>query len=68
MSQPLGWPGMLRAGVQGLGLVPEVFWRLSPAELRLMLGEGVQLAPLTRTRLEELARAFPDETQRKDER
>jgi uncharacterized phage protein (TIGR02216 family) len=25
----LDWPGLMRAGMQGLGLHPDVFWRLS---------------------------------------
>jgi uncharacterized phage protein (TIGR02216 family) len=56
----IDWAGLMRAGLTGLGLTPEVFWRLSPVELRLMLGvEGTAL-PLTRARLEELSRVFPD--------
>ncbi len=33
------WPGLMRAGMRGLGLRPAEFWALTPAELRLMLGE-----------------------------
>lgn len=54
------WPGLLRIGVRGLGLRPEQFWRLTPAELMLMLGAGQGPAPLNRSRLEDLARQFPD--------
>ena len=54
------WPGLMRAGLHGLGLKPEEFWRLSPMELMLMLGREGGQAPLGRARLEELARAFPD--------
>lgn len=54
------WPGLMRAGMCGLGLRPEEFWRLSPAELMLMLGREGGNAPLSRARLDELARAFPD--------
>ncbi|MBD3766098.1 MAG: phage tail assembly chaperone [Rhodobacterales bacterium] len=61
----IDWPGLMRAGLRrselgGLGLTPEVFWRLTPAELRLMLGAEAAVPPLTRARLDELARAFPD--------
>lgn len=56
----LDWPGLMRAGMHGLGLKPEEFWRLSPVELMLMLGRDGGDAPLNRTRLDELARAFPD--------
>lgn len=54
------WPGLMRAGMAGLGLRPADFWRLTPGELMLMLGVGAQDAPLDRARLEELAAAFPD--------
>lgn len=54
------WPGLMRAGLLGLRLRPDAFWALTPAELLLMLGQGSGTAPLTRARLEELARAFPD--------
>lgn len=54
------WPGLMRAGLLGLRLHPDAFWALTPAELLLMLGQGSGTAPLTRARLEELARAFPD--------
>ena len=54
------WPGLMRAGMHGLGLKPEEFWRLSPVELMLMLGRESGQAPLGRARLEELARAYPD--------
>jgi uncharacterized phage protein (TIGR02216 family) len=60
MTRRLDWAGMMRAGVTGLGLRPEAFWRLTPAELRLMLGLDPGAAPMGRARLEELARAFPD--------
>ena len=56
----IDWPGLMRAGLQGLGLTPDQFWRLTPAELRIMLGEDAAVPPLTRARLEELAAAFPD--------
>ncbi|WP_277750068.1 rcc01693 family protein [Falsirhodobacter deserti] len=55
----IDWAGLMRAGLHGLGLHPDAFWRLTPNELRMMLG-AEQAAPLSRARLEELARAFPD--------
>ena len=64
MSHGFDWPALLRAGVHGLGLRPEEFWRLTPAELQLMLGPQTAVAPLGRSRLEELARIFPDEVTR----
>lgn len=56
----IDWPGLMRAGLQGLGLAPEAFWRLTPMELRIMLGVDSATPPLTRARLDELSRAFPD--------
>jgi uncharacterized phage protein (TIGR02216 family) len=55
------WPALMRAGLQGLGLKPDEFWRLTPAELLLMLGlEGGGSAVLSRGRLAELSARFPD--------
>ena len=56
----IDWPGLMRVGMLGLGLSPEAFWRLTPLELRIMLGADRTTPALTRTRLEELAAAFPD--------
>ena len=55
------WPALMRAGLQGLGLKPDQFWALTPAELRLMLGEGGAQSPMARKGLEVLMDAFPDE-------
>jgi uncharacterized phage protein (TIGR02216 family) len=56
----IDWAGLVRAGLGRLQLHPEAFWRLTPVELAILLGlEGAQ-PPLTRTRLEALAAAFPD--------
>ena len=60
MNQRIDWPGLMRAGMLGLGLSPEAFWRLTPLELRIMLGADRTTPALTRTRLQELAAAFPD--------
>lgn len=59
-ARRIDWPGLMRAGMQGLGLEPAVFWRLTPAELRVMLGLEAAVPPLTRARLMEMAAAFPD--------
>ncbi|TGD45290.1 phage tail assembly chaperone [Pseudotabrizicola sediminis] len=56
----IDWPGLMRVGLHQLGLEPVVFWRLSPVELRIMLGADAAGPPLTRARLAELAAAFPD--------
>jgi uncharacterized phage protein (TIGR02216 family) len=60
MSGRLDWPGLMRAGMRGLGLRPDQFWALTPAELALMLGEASGTAPLSRGRLEQLAAQWPD--------
>lgn len=56
----LDWPGLMRAGLRGLQLEPRHFWALTPAELALMLGQGGAQAPLARSGLDRLMRAFPD--------
>ncbi len=56
------WAALMQAGISGLRLTPDVFWALTPAELALMLGAGTGPVPLNRARLEELARAFPDQS------
>ncbi|MCE5972093.1 phage tail assembly chaperone [Sinirhodobacter sp. WL0062] len=56
----LDWPGLMRVGMRGLGLRPQEFWALTPAELALMLGEASGSAPLTRARLDELVARWPD--------
>jgi uncharacterized phage protein (TIGR02216 family) len=58
----IDWRGLMQAGLHGLCLEPAVFWRLTPVELRIMLGREQALPPLTRARLAELAGAFPDVT------
>lgn len=54
------WPALMRAGMRGLGLTPDVFWRLTPAELRLMLGQGAATGPMSRAGLDALLAAYPD--------
>ncbi len=56
----IDWPGLMRAGLGQLHLSPDVFWRLTPMELRTMLGADATTPPLTRARLDQLAAAFPD--------
>jgi uncharacterized phage protein (TIGR02216 family) len=57
---PIDWPALMRAGIRGLGLRPWEFWALTPAELELMLGKPSGVAPLKRTRLDDLMSAYPD--------
>lgn len=54
------WGALMRAGIQGLGLRPAEFWALTPGELVLMLGDAAGGAPLSRARLDELAKSYPD--------
>ncbi len=59
------WQALMRAGLRasvagGLGLTPDQFWRLTPAELSLMLGRDSFQAPMGRGRLAELLAAYPD--------
>jgi len=63
----LDWPGLMRAGMRGLGLQPAEFWRLTPAELVLMLGEAAATPPLSRARLQELAAKWPDRVKGSDD-
>lgn len=59
----MDWAGLMRAGIGGLRLRPAEFWSLTPGELALMLGISPDGARgLTRSRVEELVRAFPDRT------
>jgi len=61
----LDWPGLMRAGMAGLGLRPDQFWRLTPAELALMLGDPSAARPLGRSQLDDLRRQWPDPEQEK---
>ncbi len=54
------WPALMRAGLRGLGLAPEEFWALTPAELQLMLGDPASSGPLLSDGLEALMAAYPD--------
>lgn len=62
----MNWPALMRAGVQGLGLRPDEFWGLTPAELQLMIGEPGRKGPLLSAGLEALMAAFPDEAEREE--
>lgn len=65
MARRLDWSGMMQAGIRGLGLKPGEFWRLTPAELSLMLGlePGSAQAPMDRSRLNEMLAQWPDRKQ-----
>lgn len=53
------WPALMRTGIRGLGLRPAEFWALTPAELRLMLGDAAPPV-MRRCRMDQLLAAFPD--------
>lgn len=58
----LDFKGMMRAGLADLRLSPRQFWDLTPAELAIMLGLAAGAdAVMTRSRLEALAKRFPDQ-------
>lgn len=57
----MDWPALMRAGLRGLGLAPDIFWALTPAELRVMLGADVDERPMLRDGLAALMAAWPDE-------
>lgn len=57
---------MLRVGLRQLGLKPGEFWRLTPAELMVMVGESAGVRPLSRDRLKALQAAFPDAPEAQD--
>lgn len=64
-SAALDWPGLMRVGMGpvrhgGLGLQPEQFWALSPAELALMLGIDPGDGVMTRARMAQLLARYPD--------
>ncbi len=61
------WPALMRAGMTGLRLEPAAFWRLTPAELRLMLGQGGGAAALSRAGLDALLAAYPDTVEGEDD-
>lgn len=60
MSGGLDWPGLMRAGLHGLGLTPDQFWALTPAELALMLGIAPAAPAMTRDRLAAMSALYPD--------
>ena len=60
------WPKLMRAGLRDLGLKPDEFWALSPAELALMLGVGSVAPPLSRAGLAALQAAYPDQNKEQE--
>lgn len=57
----IDWAGLMRVGIGQLGLAPQVFWHLTPAELRILAGpDQLGPVPFTQARLDALVQAFPD--------
>lgn len=57
----------MRAGLRELGLSPEVFWALTPAELQIMLGQSAGASALSRDGLAALMAAYPDRIEGDDD-
>lgn len=60
----IAWPQLMRLGYVGLGLSPERFWSLTPAELMLMAGLDRPEGAMSRSAFADLAARFPDDTPR----
>ena len=56
----VAWHRLMRLGLVQVGLRPDEFWNLTPAELMLMAGGGPGRDALSREGLEALAARFPD--------
>ncbi|MFN3606521.1 MAG: phage tail assembly chaperone [Cypionkella sp.] len=61
----MDFAGLMRAALcppwqGGLGLTPQVFWGLTPQELRLMLGRDTAPHTMTAARLGALMAQYPD--------
>lgn len=56
----LDWPALMRLGLHQMGLTPDVFWALTPAELQLIVGPSQGQGPLLAGGLADLMAAYPD--------
>ncbi|TMM54314.1 rcc01693 family protein [Sulfitobacter sabulilitoris] len=59
----MDWRALMQVGLRGLGLSPDAFWALTPAELQLMLGDDRAQGPLLADGLEALMAAYPDNSE-----
>lgn len=59
-SAGLDWGGLMRTGLKDLGLPPDTFWALTPAEFALMMGRGSGSLPMLSDGLAALMAAYPD--------
>ncbi len=57
----VAWPKLMQLGMVQLRLPPDVFWRLTPAELMLMAGIDVDANTMSRSAFLDLAASYPDE-------
>lgn len=58
----IAWPKLMQLGLVQLGLRPDQFWALTPAELMLMAGVDGEVSSLSRGGFTDLAARFPDKT------
>jgi uncharacterized phage protein (TIGR02216 family) len=56
----VAWPALMRLGMVDLGLAPQAFWDLTPAELFLLAGIAPGERPMDRAGLAALMARFPD--------
>lgn len=66
-ARRIDWPGLMRAGLHGLGLHPREFWALTPVELMVMLGREGGAAGFSRAALEALMARYPDDVEPREE-
>lgn len=60
MSERVAWAQLMRLGMGQLGLTPDVFWALTPAELFILAGADGGTVAMTRAGLASLEARFPD--------
>ena len=60
IARDMNWAVLLKLGLQH-GLRPSDFWKLTPAELLLVLGLDGSEKPLNRARLAELEQLYCDQ-------
>ncbi|MEM8786767.1 MAG: rcc01693 family protein [Pseudomonadota bacterium] len=62
----IAWPALMRFGLNELGLTPDAFWALTPAELMTMAGAEGGGGAMRRAGLDALIARFPDTTPERD--
>ncbi len=56
----IAWAELMRLGLGRMGLRPQVFWDLTPAEFMMMAGIEERPEAMTRQGLDVLLARFPD--------